>query len=890
MKAAIVILTIIVAISSATLPVRAQLESKPAIKKLNKEKSELEKRAEWELRNKIVSGMINKSRSQKHLPISAFKQSLPQSQSQSGWAPIGPVTVAKAYDTTNSVGMGRVNCIAFHPTNKDIFWIGASSGGIWKTENGGKTCIPIGDDLPEMQISSIAVDPANTDIMYAAPGDWDQGSFTEQGIIKSTDGGSSWAQTSLASDPNFQYSSLRSILINPQNTSEIVVAGYDGIWKSVDYGTSWVFTKILENTDLVNSEADPKTLYVASKKLGVRKSTDFGTTWKTANPNVPLTEVARMSLAVSPTDPNYVYLIATNGKTSGFHSFYSSTNGGESWTRTMLYKTGTNLMGWLDGDSTDTYNGTSGQGTYDLALVVDPDDKNKVYASGINMWESDDAGKTWDLVTFWSNCFGKTLHCDIHATAFNLLDKKLYVCSDGGLYRAAGVKPGSKEWMKWIDRKTFDPIVGHPIFEFPTKWEDICGGLSITEFYSIALSRDNPGYVAAGAQDNSCFYFDKNNWLNYIANWDGMSVMIDHSDPKIIYGVWQNGGFNRSDDGGITVIQRLADTLTDPDTGIDQAGEWVTPIGMDATDSKTVYIGLANVWRSHSRGTNWEKILDFQALAPNSANTNLVDLIKNSYSDSKYMAVTRYGYSWVGMPSELWITKDGATTWTNVTQGLPLDSAAVTAIEYDRTDPNKMWLLCNDLNIYVSSNGGLTWQVTNKPFTDYGVTSIVHYQNSPRNTLFIGTGTGVYFTNDTMTTWLPYSENLPNCRITALAIEESTNKLYASTYGRGVWVTNISSDIQRVASAGGNSFMFDAFPNPSQGNITLNFALSKSDLTAEASIVILDIRGREVWSEKASITGGKLQKSIHTTLENGVYFIELTIGGIQYTKKVSIKK
>ncbi|HET9135703.1 MAG TPA: T9SS type A sorting domain-containing protein, partial [Candidatus Kapabacteria bacterium] len=139
-------------------------------------------------------------------------------------------------------------------------------------------------------------------------------------------------------------------------------------------------------------------------------------------------------------------------------------------------------------------------------------------------------------------------------------------------------------------------------------------------------------------------------------------------------------------------------------------------------------------------------------------------------------------------------------------------------------------------------------------------------------------------------TWLRYSENLPNCNVTALAIEESTNKMYASTYGRGVWVTNISSDIQRVATGVGNSYTFEAFPNPSQGNITLDFALGKNTLTADASIVIVDIRGREVRTEKASITEGKVQTSIHTSLENGVYFVELNIAGIQYTKKISIRK
>ncbi|HET9136377.1 MAG TPA: hypothetical protein VFO76_07065, partial [Candidatus Kapabacteria bacterium] len=283
MKAILFILTIFVLGAVTDSVLQAQVEPGSSNKK---EKSELEKRAEWELRNKIVSGALNKKPSIKYQNnFSAFKQS----QSQSGWAPIGPVTVAKAYDTTNTVGMGRVNCIAFHPTNKDVFWIGASSGGVWKTENSGKSWIPLGDDLPEMQISSIAVDPANPDIIYIGTGDWDQIGITEQGILKSTDGGTSWTQTSLAKDPNFQYSSLRSILINPQNSNEVVTASTDGIWKSTDYGSSWVFTKILENTDLVNSEADPKILYVASKKLGVRKSEDFGTTWKSANPNVPLT-------------------------------------------------------------------------------------------------------------------------------------------------------------------------------------------------------------------------------------------------------------------------------------------------------------------------------------------------------------------------------------------------------------------------------------------------------------------------------------------------------------------------------------------------------------------------------------------------------------------------
>lgn len=816
-------------------------------------------------------------------------------QSQKGWSPLGPINVPTSFDSNSGHSIGRINCIAFHPTNKNIMWVGAANGGVWKTINQGKSWTPQCDELPTLAVSHIAIDPKNPDILYYASGDYDGGNGENLGIFKSIDGGNNWIQTPLVKEKNFAYSALKKIIIHPDSTNQLVTVGKKGIWKSIDAGASWTFTNLKIVSDIEMSSKNPKTLYIAMSSsnnfdnTSIRKSTDFGETWDSLKTGIPSkwNEISRLEIAISPSDPNYIYAVGANavsGRYGGFHSFYSSTDAGISWNEICNYKTYDNIMGWYGGDSTDI----SGQGTYDLTLLVDPKDKNKVYIGGTNIWMTSNGGKDWDVVSYWVSCFGKSAHADQHNSAYNPLDSNIYFVNDGGVYRSKLIATGSKEWLKQVDKFYGEPLPNTPKYKFPTIWENISDGLATTQFYKVALSKNNPGYVTGGAQDNSCYYFNTSDWVNYITNWDGMSTLIDHNDPKVIYGVWQNGGLCRSDDGGKKMINNLTDTLNNK---LGENGEWVTPLDMDPTDSKTIYFGLRNLWRTYDKGKTWEKVFNFDT-----TNRNNLHLVKSSYSDSKYISIYKAGQwvqdtaqKWFQKPNELWRTKDQAKSWAIAKVGLPIDSVALISIEYDKSNPDKMWLIFNNKDLFMTKGDESNWQLLKKTIpSNIYFTSLVHYQNSSLNTLYAGTNHGVYFTNDTMDKWESYSLNLPNCNVYDLAIQEISGKLYAATYGRGIWETSVT-EVPSSITEDNSDYKFEVYPNPSSGKFELNFK-SIYNLNSELELMILDVMGKKVWGGKIETQNNEVHKSLNLNLESGVYFLKLNSSGIDYIKKIFVKK
>jgi hypothetical protein len=180
-----------------------------------------------------------------------FRPKSGKSAGSSSWISLAPATVPSSTDESNINGMGRINCIEFHPTDTATFWIGSASGGVWKTSDGGQSWIPLTDNMPILRISSIAVDPHHPDTLWIATGDIEYFGlstitygFNSQygiGVFKSIDGGQSWIPTGL----NFELwdedqSLIRRILINPANTNEVVAAGMGGIFKTYDGGDSWV--------------------------------------------------------------------------------------------------------------------------------------------------------------------------------------------------------------------------------------------------------------------------------------------------------------------------------------------------------------------------------------------------------------------------------------------------------------------------------------------------------------------------------------------------------------------------------------------------------------------------------------------------------------------------
>jgi photosystem II stability/assembly factor-like uncharacterized protein len=816
-------------------------------------------------------------------------------QNQSGWIPVGPDTRGKAFDTVSAHGIGRINTVAFHPENKDILWIGTPNGGIWKTENQGQSWFPVSDFLPSIRITDIEVDPNNPDVLYMSTGDADAINWyynaTAMGVFKSTDGGLNWQPTGLSyTSSTFNRSYIRKIIVHNENSNNLLAAGTYGIWTSSDAGVTW--EKIMDSLMVVDMKQDPSNpdiLYGATQwfsnsysRAGIIKSTDFGKNWKILDSQIPpVLIVSRVAVAVSPADPNYIYAIAVNRANSGLFAFFKSTDAGESWSSPFNYEQGFNLLGWYDGDDSDM----EGQGYYDLTLICDKSDKNKVIAGGVNLWGTTDGGDNWEIATLWIDVFDETIHADQHFSDYNPVDDYYYFCNDGGIFRTKEVKLGQKKWITdWVDRQKENVKPGYPGFNIGTKWEDLTEGLAITEFYRLGICRELDGYYAGGSQDNSAFYYDGNQWINYVTNYDGMEAMIHHTEPYIFYGASQFGRLCKTTNGGITQDCSLTDTILN----LEGRGSWITPLLMDPVNPDIIYAGFKNVWKSTNGGDNWKKIFNSEDYSSPLFNINYL-AISRTNPNLIAMAKPNNNYWKDTVAHGLWLSKDAGESWFKPL-GLPLDSILVNAIDITGGENEKIYVAFTQnsykqLKVFMSEDFGESWINISKDLPNVTINTIVHQDDSEKNNVYIGTNNGVLYTSDELDSWVPFIENLPNTIVRDIEIHYPTQKINAATYGRGIWQadlidTKISVDDKTLHD---NDIIIA--PNPNNGSFSFNF--SGDNIRKNIKIEIVDIFGKVLFNNEI-INNSMLNNEISVDFPTGQYYLKVSVGNIMKVKKFLI--
>ncbi|MCK5821713.1 MAG: T9SS type A sorting domain-containing protein [Bacteroidales bacterium] len=792
------------------------------------------------------------------------------------WSPVGPFDMPGTYSSSPSYGMGRINCITFHPTDPNIYWIGVAQGGVWKTSNGGENYTPLTDNMPILRISDIAVDKQDPDIMYISACDYayigvalntdgrKRHSHYGLGVYKTTDGGVNWEPTGLTfNQAELDVTLIRKVVISPDNSNTLLAAGVSGIYKSTDAGISW---NILRNDliwDFEQDLTDGNVIYASTgyvRTLGrgqasLLKSTDFGETWTSLHPDFPGDQsISRVEIGLTSETQDYVYLIASdiNG---GFYGFYRSTDGGASWQTRMDYTSGINILAWSTVGS-----GSGGQGWYDLAIMVDPKDKEKVYIGGINMWGSENGGTTWSPCSYWVMSNGFTLHADHHQYKYNPVDQKYYACQDGGVARTSEIILGADGTGKWN-----------------TKWEERSNGMSITSFYRLGLAEMFPGYVIAGAQDNSTFYNQNGDWVNIIGG-DGMEAMIHPDNPQIIYGSSQYGSWSRSRDGGRS-FRGIRPTYQ-------ENGGWTTPMVMNPNNPDEIYTGYGNVWKSTNQGDDWQKISDFPIIS-GYGKPAVISALSISPTDPKHIYIGKRAALGYTTTSSFWATHDG-TNWGNVTDGLP-DALYFSYIAVDNDDPMSVWVTCSGFleghKVFHSSDGGANWANVSWDLPNIPVNTIIHQNGSDKNIIYIGTDAGIYYSWDGWDHWELHSTDLPNVVVSELEIHYPSRKIYAATFGRGIWMADLASPISSIEIDNSTSSRLDVFPNPSKGAFTVSF----TGLPAgEFLIEIVDIQGREVYSSVPAYSDGTTQTVLEPKLNPGVYFVRVWLGQTLRTTRVLI--
>jgi photosystem II stability/assembly factor-like uncharacterized protein len=799
----------------------------------------------------------------------------------SGWSPVGPMRIGNVTDPENPPGMGRINCVAFHPTDPNTLWVGVAQGGVWKSINAGETWMPLTDELPILRISDIAVDTRNPDLIYIAVGDYEylgtdlvhenrkRNTHYGMGVFKTTDGGVTWNPTGLSFKlTDYDGSLIRRVFIHPDDPDYLLAAGTSGTWRSSDGGATWTHGRSDLIWDIERDPSDPSILYastghVASFAIGsasLLKSTDFGASWSRLSAPIPEQEVQRVEIGISPSDPNYVYAVACSDDET-FHSFYRSTDRGATWSVRSNRNTGPNILGGEDGGQYDT----RGQGTYDLAIIVDPENRDRVYVGGINVWGSSDGGSTWDGVSHWIGNHGPSIHADQHFFAYNPLDRLYYVCNDGGIYATPEMAIGN-----WAS------ALADPGYRWPTVWQNISSGMAITSFYRIGLSRGNAGYVVGGAQDNSSYYSNGSEWWHLFGG-DGMECLIDPDDPRIVYGSSQYGFIHATADGGMSTRWSLTWPIM-RDYG--EQGEWTSPMAIDPKSPHQLYIGLGNLWRSDGADTVWRAVSTFPP-QPDAGIPTPISAMSISEANPDYIYIAKRIWHIFNQPSEAWMTSDGGTNWQNITAGLP-DSLYLTYIATHGSDPGTAWVTAGGftegVKVFRTTDAGGTWINISRDLPNLPVNCIVHDDSGSSNTLYVGTDIGVYYTNDRMDGWLPFSEGLPNVIVSELEIHQGSRKLYAATFGRGIWMSDLMNEGNNSVESRSTLAAMSAriAPSPVRGAFSLE--LSGCGALRSATLEIVDITGRRVDRREITIDGDSHIERFDLDLPFGIYFLRVSHG------------
>jgi photosystem II stability/assembly factor-like uncharacterized protein len=772
-----------------------------------------------------------------------------RTMAQSAWTPAGP------YGNTNLFGIGRASCIAFHPKDSLIHYLGFGQGGIWKTTNGGKSYTPIGDKLPVLRISSLAIDPKNPETIYASVGDFSyigydlysadrkRNTYYGLGVYKSTDGGKNWAATGLSRKLNEQQNSLtRSLWINPESTAEVVVASIQGIQKTKDGGQTWLKVSDFLTSQIIQHPTKTNVLfasgiYIGSTRQGeacILKSIDAGNTWAKLETGIQPRNAQRIEIGISASNPTIMYAVACN-LSSNLEGFYRSDNEGLSWKKSASR---TQIL-------SDSPTGTYGQGMYDLTILVHPTNPENVIVGGLVLFETKDGGNAWSQMVPYTG----VIHPDQHYLAYNQLNKTFYLCNDGGLYASKNINT-------------------------PNKWQFISNDINVTSCYRLGVSDDGSDIIT-GAQDNNSFWKDETNpWVSLYGG-DGMECLILPNEQTL---------YMSAQYGSIAYLSKGRYYSIFPPN--DDSGEWTTPFSSVPATSE-IYIAGGDVYKIpyEQQRTALKKISNFPVIAE-FRTPQLSSALAVSKSSPATIYVAKRSRPLYGVNSELFYTANGGTNWLEIGRG-QFGTSYITSLSIDADNAEHLWVALSNFNegkkLYMTSDAGKTWQNVSYNLPNVPVNSVVFQPEEKQRAgvLYVGMDIGVYYLIEGESEWKLLNENLPNVIVSELEINAATNQLFAATFGRGVWQTDLVNEKSKAA----NSFyemQVIASPNPVSDFLTV-----KSNFDDVFSIRVINGRGEEISQttlKKKELRYGKTIDLSH--IPSGLYFLVLSNGNLNKSVRI----
>lgn len=742
--------------------------------------------------------------------IAAFKQhqasliSSPFKNLQ--WRNVGPDNIS-----------GRCTDIWGISGNKNIMYAAFATGGLWKTEDAGKTWKPIFDELGTQSIGNMALAPSNPDIIYVGTGEANifRASLPGIGMFKSVDAGKTWEHIGLENT-----STIARIIVHPYDPLIVYVAAsgnewsYNeerGVYQTEDGGKTW--KKILGNDnktgciDLRMDPTDTKIIYASMwnrirKRWSdpvpedfdrIYKTKDAGKTWVPLTKGLPYTKTTgRIGIDISQSNPDVLYAFVDNhdkkrepkeGELDSYGRIkeivvkgvevYRSADLGESWTKMTENN---DYMERFCG----TYGWVMGQ------IRVNPQDENCLYILGLGMGKSNDGGKTWDRFRPTDKKSDR-LHGDNHALWIDPADSNYIINGDDG--GVAVTYDGGKKWKNFYR-------------DIPT-----------TQFYNVAYDSREPYNIIGSVQDEGSLMGSIINTFGIkdttISQWkwgpggEGVIHAIDPGDANTIY---TSSFYGRLIKGDLTLPDSLwSRNIAPPRTGSEDVhrGEWLAYTMVSPHNRLTVYHGMQYLFKSVDSGATWKRI------SPDLSYNNKQKMGKTPYAIN-HQAITaidesvfKKGLLYVGTDDgRVWTTQNDGDDWKEIVKGLP-ENTHVSRLVASKYNQSTVYLTLNDRKednikpyIYRSTDQGKKWISISGDLPASPV-NVLREDPKNKNILYCGTDMGVYISSDGGTKWISLNNNLPAAvSVQDLFIHPKKNQLVIATYGRGIYVIDDITSLQ----------------------------------------------------------------------------------------------
>lgn len=668
------------------------------------------------------------------------------------WKFMGPAKTFHTDGQTKVTWQTNIYCLDISKSDPNILYAGGESGGIWKTIDKGLNWALTTRDVLHGSFNAIVIHPDNPDTVFAS---------TSGKIIKSTDGGLSWSTVYTENGLN-----CYDFEIHSQKPQIIFAAGNKGLLFSEDGGKTWN-KKWTELCWTLKVNVDNPDIFYCIRQMGssteFMTSTNGGLNWNsnTINWYVPAagTQVTGAIIAICPDNSQklYAYLCGQGGTLNGYVGVFVSADGGTSWNNTnpnnaiggtYSIPAHTNLM---------AHNGTDGfdQGFYDMAIIVNPQNENELIAGGTSWFKSIDGGKTWTALGSYVGGLSWS-HPDIQC--LEAVGNDLWIGSDGGLNYSSNFGISMEARM--------DGISGADLWGFDSGWNDdiLVGGryhngnmawnenFPSQTFYRMGGAESPTGYVNPGPGRKT--YFSDIGGYSLNGNlMQGVRYFPVGLFPNESYAYYAN-----------------SQMLWHPNC-------W-----------NIIFLGNENkIWKSEDGGSTFQLLHTF----PGNADHKVYEI-----EISRSHPLVMYCSQWDGTDDAMWKSEDGGFSWKKLT-ALPLpNNNDRVKMSLSAGDPKILWVAVtygsNGRKIYKTTDGGASWiNLTTAILNDVRISDVLHASGTDGG-IYLGTNRGVFYRNNAMQDWQPFSTGLPlSAETNRLKPFYRDGKLRNGCWGFGVWETEL---------------------------------------------------------------------------------------------------